>query len=1150
MSLRLIIGGAGSGKTQTILEEIVAEVRRDPFGHPLWLLVPEQATFQAEQALCLRLGGIMRVRVVSFQRLAYLVMQHVAGATLTPINELGLTMLLRKVIEESKSELKPFARATRQVGFAAQLVEIVLQLKRQCIEPKHLRELLDHKGAHLSLPVADKLRDILIIYAKLQDTQHHKQILDSEDSIAWLARHVGDFGDIQGASIWLDGFTGFMPQEYAVLSTLIAMAEVQVSLSLAGELYDRHLADDHLFFPTWDTAQKLRHLARTRQAEFHAPLRLGPRNRYGEGSALTRIEKFFSEDDRSLARVPSTGLKVVAAATRRLEVDAAAREIVRLCREQGVRYREICLVVRDLAIYESLLPTTFRDYGIPIFIDQKRPIRHHPLLDLLRSSLSLVEDNFPYEAVMRCLKGGLFRLDIAAIDKLDNFLLATGFRGTRWLAGEDWVFRVPDDASEPHPLADELNALRREIVPHFADLHSKIVAGKTVHDFNAALFDLLERLGVAETIEKWAEESEAEHDVLAARLHTQVLGAVLDLLEQLEEILGTSETTLAEYAGILETGLEGLRLGLIPPSLDQVVVVEAGRSRAPEVEYALVLGLNDGIFPARAPLQGLFSDSEKESLAVLGLDLGSTARRKVYEEQFLLYTALTRAKRGLYLSYTVADEKGATLLPAVELKTLLSLFPDLRVQPEAIEVPRDSEDMLARLSHPRTTLQALGISLRHAKTGHFISPLWWDVYSHLLCSAEWRRETEQVAQALFYTNTEPPLAPEFARGAARRVWRGSVSRLEKFNACPFAYFSAFTLKLRERKIYKLAAVDIGNFYHLALEKFGDKLAERHIAWAELDEQSCRDISTELATNLQPIIQDNILTSTKRHSYLARKLQRVVERSALVLARHARQGRFIPLKAELGFGHGGTLPALTLTLADGTQMELTGRIDRVDTASGKEGAFIRIIDFKSGSNKLTPLEVYHGLRLQLLTYLEVALRSGLQLTGSEVKPAGALYFQVHDPLISANRPLSKEEAEEQLLLAFRTTGMVVADKEAIPLMDSNIGQKSALVPVALSAKDGSIKKTAEVWSAEQLSAMRGHLEAVLRQAGQAITSGDISIAPSILAKETACKYCEYKVVCQFDPLLLGNRYRELPKMKADEVWAALGVAESGDDKDVD
>jgi len=81
-------------------------------------------------------------------------------------------------------------------------------------------------------------------------------------------------------------------------------------------------------------------------------------------------------------------------------------------------------------------------------------------------------------------------------------------------------------------------------------------------------------------------------------------------------------------------------------------------------------------------------------------------------------------------------------------------------------------------------------------------------------------------------------------------------------------------------------------------------------------------------------------------------------------------------------------------------------------------------------------------------------------------------------------------------------------------------------------------------------MRTHLEAVLVRAGDGIVSGDISIAPSSLAKDTACRYCAYKAVCQFDPLLPGNRFRELQKMKADAVWAVIGVSERGGEASVD
>ena len=165
MSLRFILGRANSGKSSLIYDEITRQVQSEPDGPPLWLLVPEQATFQAEQALAERLGGIMRVRVVSFQRLAYNVMNHVAGAALTPISDLGRRMLVRKTIEEHKRELKLFARAASHPGFADKVVELISELKRYRVKPQLLDELLGGEAA-LALPptLRNKLHDLSIIY--------------------------------------------------------------------------------------------------------------------------------------------------------------------------------------------------------------------------------------------------------------------------------------------------------------------------------------------------------------------------------------------------------------------------------------------------------------------------------------------------------------------------------------------------------------------------------------------------------------------------------------------------------------------------------------------------------------------------------------------------------------------------------------------------------------------------------------------------------------------------------------------------------------------------------------------------------------------------------------------------------------------------
>ena len=59
-----------------------------------------------------------------------------------------------------------------------------------------------------------------------------------------------------------------------------------------------------------------------------------------------------------------------------------------------------------------------------------------------------------------------------------------------------------------------------------------------------------------------------------------------------------------------------------------------------------------------------------------------------------------------------------------------------------------------------------------------------------------------------------------------------------------------------------------------------------------------------------------------------------------------------------------------------------------------------------------------------------------------------------------------------------------------------------------------------------------------QEGREILEGNISIAPYKKDKRTACDYCAYRSVCNFDTRLPGNQYRDLRKLEEDQVWTAM------------
>ena len=100
------------------------------------------------------------------------------------------------------------------------------------------------------------------------------------------------------------------------------------------------------------------------------------------------------------------------APNRRAELMGIGREIIRLTREEGLRYRDISLIARDTAPYEQLIEEVFRDINIPYFIDSKKPLFWHPLFELIRAALENWAYKPTYQRMMRFCKNRLLPIEI------------------------------------------------------------------------------------------------------------------------------------------------------------------------------------------------------------------------------------------------------------------------------------------------------------------------------------------------------------------------------------------------------------------------------------------------------------------------------------------------------------------------------------------------------------------------------------------------------------------------------------------------------------------------------------------------------------------------------------------------------------------
>lgn len=1190
MPFRFVLGRAGSGKTRYCLEAVARELRRGPDGPPLILLVPEQATFQMDRALVSLPGvpGTARAQVLSFRRLALRVMAETGGAARPHIDEVGKVMALRALLSRRQDQLCVFGSCLDSLGFLSRLVRTLGELRAYSIGHQELERACERLAATAQddTLLAGKLRDLAIISRELEDYLEGRWV-DPDDHLAFLAGRLGSRPScVAGASVWVDGFAGFTARE---LDVLIALADTVEELSVAlcvdpVEARSSGRSGPSAFHPALRTYDAL--LGRLAQAgvERAEPVVLkgDPPPRFAGSPALAHLERNYPRPVPGPYRGPTPdsdtappGLALVVANSRHAEVAAAAREMVRLAREEGYRWRDMSLVARRLEPYAGIIEATLVDYGVPYFIDRRRPVTYHPLVEFARSAVEVAHDDWAPGPLFRLLKTDLWPLPRADVDVLENYVIAHGLRGCRtWTRDEPWRWRrvfALDETAPPDPatedVLDRVDSLRRQVAALLSPYASRLAGGEeaaggsppaTFEDRAAALWELVEAAGVPATLERWAGEAIEAGRPDEAQEHEQVLKGFCRVLDQMVTNLGSWPVSTEEFGRTLEAGLATLTLSLVPPSLDQVTVGAIDRSRQPDVRASFVLGVNDGVFPAMHRDDTIFDDRERADLAEgYGLDLAPSSREKALAEDYFAYIALTRASERLWVSHTLADSDGKAMAPSQVVSALKAMFPTSAVTPVSLE-PEEATELCAEGEVTTQVTRVLAEARRRegpiggdsgdggghgggpaGAGGHGprVPPAVLEAYNWLVKDDLRRQRARAALASLGYRNRSGDLAPELARLLYGKPARVSVSRLERFAACPFSHFASAGLALRPRPRQRLAAPEIGSYYHAVLNLFSRRLAADDLDLAQLDDETVAGRLREAVDEVAPRLESDILASRARYRYLAERLERTVRRTLKVLREHARRGSFRPVGTEMRFVR---MPSA------GEDVTLRGVVDRVEVARTGTESFVRVIDFKSGGRRYDFGKTHAGLDVQLPAYLlaatapETEWEEAIAARPGRPVPAGAFFFPVADPYVRAERPLGDEDLERERLTRVRVRGFVLADPDVLRLMDRDIestGKSRPLLPLTLTAS-GKARKGEPVVSKQQMRTLLDFTLLKLRSLTASVAAGEIGIRPAFASPgETACRFCDYRPVCRFD-LKAGDEYRRLRRLKGDDVWAEM------------
>ena len=1117
MSVRFLLGASGSGKSRQIYNEIIQASIKEPERN-FYLIVPEQYTMEAQRELVTMhpAGGMMNIDAIGMNRLAYRVFDELGISTGQVLEDFGKSMLIKKILCEQQDTLQVYGSYYDKLGFVDEMKSMMSEIFQYNIKQDTIDEIMEQIPE--DSVVAGKMQDIRHIYEEFEAFAGERYIV-AEQLVELLTRHVGQSKLVCGSSLYFDGFTGFTPVQLELVEKLMTCAD---DLTFSFTLDDRdqkyeHIKDYELFYLTKTTIKKLTEAAAAAGVEIESPVVLpGTINyRLGENRELFFLERNLFRSPYQKWKQPLERIHLTATGDAQDEIVFVASTIRRLVREKGYRYKDIAIVAGDLEQASHIYERVMDEYEIPVFIDANACLKANPCAETIRSVLAVLADDFSYDSVFRFLKAGMTDLSFEDIELLENYALKRGVRGY-----SRWNRAVSENYEKTSPV--NVEEIRQAFMKMFGDIRKVFADKKAVtKDYVEALYDFLLQIHMYEKLEARKNELYEENRINEGDAYGQIFEKTVRLFDKIEELLGDTKMSVKEFYEIVDTGLSDIEVGVVPPTVDRVLIGDITRSRLNHIKVLFFTSVNDGIVP-KAPKKGrILSDRDRDILSDCGLELAPSDKQNSYIEQFYIYTILTKPSDHLYRSYQKLSASLESMRPSYLLGRISSIFASLQ-----------AEEYDAAFCMPDTVNRSLRRILRTEEDDSEDAES--RILTRILTEKGFARELTAIYKGRTYRNVAEQLPPETIALLYGRYLHASVSKLELYARCGFAYFLKYGLRLKEREMYQVDVRNVGVILHSVMEGLFKQVRDtRNNDWENFPEDERMLMVTELVNRAAEESAGDFFEDNARNAYMLQMIERMAQTSAGMLQKHIRLGSMKPGMLEKTFDSAkDEVGSYLFELPNQIQMSINGKIDRVDVEEEDGTVYIKVIDYKSSTRKLSLEEVLNGEQLQLVTYSAIAYEIEKMIyPDKNIQIAGLLYYSFDDPVIEiesseidtdTEQPefSDQEKLDAERMEKMKLQGFVNESPAVIQKMDHTCNQS---LPVKLD-KNGDIKKSENVVSADQIRTIMELTRENIEELGSQIAEGKITIEPYKNKSNTGCDYCEFKNICHFDVKNGGNQYR--------------------------
>ena len=1111
MGLKIIYGRAGSGKSEYCFREISKIIDKEK---NIYLITPEQFSFTAEKRLMETVGkkAILNAEVITLSRMADRALQDI-GETRKSLSKTGKAMLVFDILNKNKKNLKFLGKSDENIDLG---INSITELKKHGVTTEKLKEEIQNIESKY---LQTKLEDILLLYENYEQAINSEYI-EETDKLTKLSQHIQEIEFLKDSIIYIDEFSGFTFPEYQVIKELAKVTkEINITIC-TDKLEIPEKPDTDIFYSSKITINKLMQILEKENIKPEKAIYLEDSPRF-KTKELKFLEKNIYNKKSTKYAEKVENLHLFLAKNQYTEIEYVAKEITKLVRDKKLRYREIGIITKDIEKYSNLAKAIFTKYNIPVFIDEKRELSQNIIIQYILSIFDIMQKNFSKESVFNYAKMGFLKIDQEDIFELENYCTKWGIKQNKWK--KDFKYEINEEDKKQK--IEHLNELRKIIINPILKLKDEIQKEKTAENITKKIFEFIQENNIEEKLQEKIEKLEENGNIDLANEYKESYQVLIDILDEIVNIFSKKNLSIEEYYQILKIGLKNSGLGKIPGTQDQVTIGDVERSRSHKVKAIFIIGINDGSFPSIKKEEGFLGDEDRQILKQDGIELAKGTLENLYEDNFNIYKALATAENEIYLSYCSADNEGKSLRPSVLIHKIKKIYPELQETSDVVNPKYEITNKLA-------TYEELLENIAKKQEGKEVEKIWNTVYNYYIKSQDMKQKLKQDLEGINYTNIPQNLDSNLVEKLYGNTLTTSVSKLERYQSCNFSYYLQYGLKLKEKEELKVQNFDTGSFMHETIDTFFKKIKEQNIKLGDLtaDEEKIKEIVNKIIEEELENGKNYSFKETAKYKILVRRLKRIISKALKFIIESLVYSDFSIEGTEIEFDKKGKYKPIEIPLENGKKVEIIGKIDRIDTAMSEDGKYLRIIDYKSSAKNIDLNEVYAGLQIQLLTYLDAACKE------EDLIPAGVLYFGLIEQMIKADKKITEQEIDNKLRENFKMKGLILADVKVIEMQDNNLknGGTSKIIPAGITSKGEINKRSTSGVNSEEFKILQKYIIKTIKEISKEILKGRIELKPYNKKGKTPCEYCSYKSICGFDTRLCNNTYNFIDKKSNDDV----------------